>query len=128
MRSIYPFPRRLCSRCPRRSGDVVSVRVLGQTYIIINSFKDAVELLDKRSSIYSDRPTIPFGGEVVGCKRFSPLFRYGNAYRESRRLSTAFLGSRNAIEKYRPVIESEANELVLHIADDPSDLLHHLQK
>jgi len=37
-------------------GDVVHLRVLGRSLIILNSVQAAVELLEKRSANYSDRP------------------------------------------------------------------------
>lgn len=33
--------------------------ILGQDIIIVNSVEIAIELADKRSKIYSDRPAIP---------------------------------------------------------------------
>jgi hypothetical protein len=40
-------------------GDIVHIEVLGHHFIILNSTKAAVDLLDQRSKIYSDRPNIP---------------------------------------------------------------------
>ncbi|KAG6872170.1 hypothetical protein C0995_012445 [Termitomyces sp. Mi166 len=40
-------------------GDVVQLKILGQSIIILNSVEAAVDLLDKRSANYSDRPTLP---------------------------------------------------------------------
>jgi hypothetical protein len=40
-------------------GDVMHISVLGIHFIILNSAKAAVELLDQRSAIYSDRPYLP---------------------------------------------------------------------
>ena len=37
-------------------GDIVHVDVFGQSFLIISSLKIAEDLLEKRSSIYSDRP------------------------------------------------------------------------
>lgn len=34
-------------------------RILGQNMIIVNSVEVATDLFEKRSKIYSDRPTIP---------------------------------------------------------------------
>ena len=45
-------------------GPISSVEVFGQHIIILNEKRLAFELLDKRSSIYSDRPTMIFGGEM----------------------------------------------------------------
>jgi hypothetical protein len=37
-------------------GDVLHVSVLGKDFIILSTFEDARELMDKRSAIYSSRP------------------------------------------------------------------------
>jgi hypothetical protein len=50
-------------------GDVVYINVLGQEMIILNSSKAAVDLLDKRSANYSDRPVVMMCGEIVGWNR-----------------------------------------------------------
>jgi hypothetical protein len=41
------------------SGDLVYLNVLGTSLLYVNSAEMAYELFDKRSAIYSDRPTIP---------------------------------------------------------------------
>ena len=41
------------------TGDVFILHVLGKPIVIINSEKAAVELMEKRSAIYSDRPRAP---------------------------------------------------------------------
>lgn len=48
----------------RLYGPISSVTALGQTIIILNDFDIAVELLEKRSGEFSDRPVFPFGGEL----------------------------------------------------------------
>lgn len=45
-------------------GPISSVTVLGQTIVIINDHETAVEVLEKRSSVYSDRPTLAFATEM----------------------------------------------------------------
>jgi hypothetical protein len=45
-------------------GDVCSVSVGGQTIVVLNSAEAADDLMVKRSAIYSDRPTLVFGGEM----------------------------------------------------------------
>lgn len=39
------------------SGDVMHLHFLGRSVIVLNSVQAAVDLLDKRSANYSDRPT-----------------------------------------------------------------------
>jgi hypothetical protein len=45
-------------------GGVMSLSVFGHTLIILNSTKAAFDLLDKRSSIYSDRPHLVMAGDL----------------------------------------------------------------
>jgi hypothetical protein len=47
-------------------GDVVYLSVLGQPIVILNSLKAVKDLLDQRSSIYSDRPIFTMVGELMG--------------------------------------------------------------
>ena len=43
----------------KKHGDVTHVTAMGKHIIILNSIKACIELLEERSAIYSDRPTIP---------------------------------------------------------------------
>ena len=38
------------------AGDLVYVDAIGQPILIVNSAKVALDLMDKRSTVYSDRP------------------------------------------------------------------------
>ncbi|TDL20319.1 hypothetical protein BD410DRAFT_725961 [Rickenella mellea] len=48
----------------KQYGDVVHVEVLGKHILILNSLETAVELCEKRSHIYSDRPRMPMLKEL----------------------------------------------------------------
>lgn len=45
-------------------GSMSSVTALGQTIIILNDYETAVELLEKNSAVYVNRPEFTFGGEM----------------------------------------------------------------
>lgn len=45
-------------------GPLSCLRVLGQTIMIISDYKTALDLFEKRSMIYSERPVLPFAGEL----------------------------------------------------------------
>ena len=57
-------------------GDLIYLNAAGQSIVIINSQKVAVELLDRRAGIYSDRPSdvvacdIMTGGYLLGFARY----------------------------------------------------------
>ena len=55
IRSIFLLYLNLC-RLTQNTGDVVHIKILGQPMVILNSLQASRDLLDKRSSIYSDRP------------------------------------------------------------------------
>ena len=49
---------------PPSPGDVVYIHVLGQGLVFLNSAEAAFDLLDKRGSIYSDKPSLVMAGEL----------------------------------------------------------------
>lgn len=65
-------------------GDIISVKILGQPIVIIQSSQIAVDMLEKRSVTYSDRPRLTMGGELVGWKNTLALTPYGPRFREYR--------------------------------------------
>lgn len=109
-------------------GDICSVTVLGQTLIIINSAKIAFDILDKKSSIYSDRPTLQMGGELVGWKNTLVLLPYGDRFRNSRRLFHRLIGSHSAMEKFLPAEENETRRFLRRVLTQPEDLAVHIRK
>jgi hypothetical protein len=55
--SLTPTPR-------QEYGPLVYVEALGQPMLIINTQRIALDLLEKRSAIYSDRPYLAMGGDL----------------------------------------------------------------
>ncbi|KAJ3569349.1 hypothetical protein NP233_g5109 [Leucocoprinus birnbaumii] len=89
-------------------GDICSVTVLGQPIVIINSARVATDLLDKKSAIYSDRPTLQMAGELVGWKNTLVLLPYGDRFRRYRRFFHKLIGSAAAMKQFNPIEEAEA--------------------
>lgn len=54
--SSIPSRRQRTSYLHHHPGDIIYLEVVGQPLVILNSANAAKDLLDKRSSIYSDRP------------------------------------------------------------------------
>lgn len=109
-------------------GDVTYVSVLGQEMIILNSSKAAVELLDKRSANYSDRPIAMMCGEIVGWNRSLALLRYGPRFREFRKYMNKVIGTRASMGKFAPLMEKEMAKLVARIASDPGSLVRQIRR
>ncbi|KAF8909685.1 cytochrome P450 [Gymnopilus junonius] len=109
-------------------GDIVSVSVFGQQMIILNSVKHAIEMLDKRSSVYSDRPTMQMGGELVGWKNTLVLLPYGDRFRNFRKLFHRAVGSQAAASEFQPVQEIESRRFLKRILANPEKLATHVRK
>lgn len=74
--SIMPISRRNMVRAPQpRSetcradslctpGDVIYLNALGQSIVVLNSQQAALDLLQRRAAIYSDRPQTVVVGEL----------------------------------------------------------------
>ena len=56
------------------------LNVLGQPILVINSLKTAFELLDRRANIYSDRPRVIVGHEILCGGLFFALIPYGDVF------------------------------------------------
>lgn len=101
----------------------MSVTMLGQVIVILNSTQSAVDILDKKSSIHSDRPMMAMSGELVGWKYTLALTPYGDRFREYRRmLHQSAVGSRGNLEPFLPIVELEAHKFLQRVMDSPADL------
>jgi len=109
-------------------GDVTYINVLGQETIILNSHKAAVDLLDKRSATYSDRPVLMMGGEIVGWSRSLVLTRYGPRFREVRKHLNRVIGTRASMGRFTPLQEKETAKFVARVTADPGSLVRQIRK
>jgi hypothetical protein len=60
------------------SEHMMYLNVLGQPILVINSLKTAVELLDRRANIYSDRPRYIVANEILCGGLFTGFISYGD--------------------------------------------------
>ncbi|KAG1788818.1 cytochrome P450 [Suillus plorans] len=104
-------------------GDLVFVQLLGQEIVVINSQHVAEALMDKRSRIYSDKPTIatldPFGWSVIFA-----FTGYGDEWRLCRRLFHQTFRPNSAL-KFRPMQIQRAREMIVNLIDDPQQYHSH---
>jgi cytochrome P450 len=101
---------------------------MGQDMIILNSSKAAVDLLDKKSSGYSNRPVLVMCGEIVGWNRSLAFTQYGPRFKEFRRYMSKLMGTRASVEKFAPLQERETAKFVARVAADPGSLIQQLRK
>ncbi|KAK7448088.1 hypothetical protein VKT23_013846 [Stygiomarasmius scandens] len=102
--------------------------VFSQTIVVLNSAKVAAELLDSRSAIYSDRPVVPMGGDLVGYNRALGLLPYGDRFKKHRRLAKQLFGNTKTMEAFYPIEEEEAHRLLKRLVSQSDRFVNHIQK
>ncbi|KAI0326111.1 cytochrome P450 [Cubamyces sp. BRFM 1775] len=103
-----------------RYGDVLAVRAFGQTLVVLNSYTAALDLLEKRSLVYSDRPASVLA-ELTGWTRTFGFKSYGDAWREDRRLLWKYVQP-SATQQFRDAQQREARSFLHRLLADQRDL------
>ena len=110
------------------TGGIVHVSALGQSIIILNDPKYAVEMLDKKGLLYSDRPKLVMGGQMVGWEEAPVLSPFCDRWAEYRRLMSQFMGTKAKIDELNHVLQEETNVLLKQCIADPHDWVEHLRR
>ncbi|PAV19382.1 cytochrome P450 [Pyrrhoderma noxium] len=98
-------------------GDIIYMKALGRPVIILNKFEHARELMEKRSSTYSDRPRMVYIVEMVKIRSVT-FMRYGDLWRLHRRLLQQYLNMR-AVVAFQPHQAKAAANLLIDLAEEP---------
>jgi cytochrome P450 len=129
--NIFDFPRKelwlTLSNWAQKYGEVCYANVLGQSIVVVSSADAAVELLDKRGAIYSDKPKLVMVGELCGCENMIPFLPYDDCFRRRRKFMQLTLGPRS-IPEYHPLIEVETRSFLRDILSSPLGYLRHTRK
>ena len=108
------------------TGSVVYSSIFGRSVIVINSVQAALDLLDKRSSIYSDRPRLIMLGELIGWDQSLLVTPYNARFREMRRLANGVLGP-GPVAAFYPLEESVCVRFLGRVLATPEDFLAHIR-
>jgi cytochrome P450 len=111
----------------QKYGDITHIEVLGRHIIVLNSVKTAMEMMDRKSTLYSDRPVLPMAGELVGWKDSLPFLPYGDRFRRQRKNFHRVIGSRTAVDVYNEIEEVETHRFLKRVLAKPDQLQEHVQ-
>ncbi|KAH8985573.1 cytochrome P450 [Lactarius akahatsu] len=90
-----------------RSGEVMYNNALGKGMLIINSQHAAIDLLEKRSTIYSDRTHYISAGDFMTKNMSFSILPYGDLLRQFRRVAAEGF-SKSAVQRFHPIQNREA--------------------
>lgn len=110
------------------AGDITHIEVLGRHIIVLNSVKTAMEMMDSKSTVYSDRPVLPMSGELVGWKDSLPFLPYGDRFRQQRKNLHHVIGSRAAASVYNEIEEAETHQFLKRVLAKPDRLQEHVRQ
>ncbi|KAH8997633.1 cytochrome P450 [Lactarius deliciosus] len=108
-------------------GEMMYISALGKGMLIINSQRVAVDLLEKRSTIYSDRPHYISMGDYLTKNLTFTLTPYGDLLRRFRRVAVEGF-SKPAAQHFHPIQNREAIMLALALMKSPPNLEKHLHR
>ncbi|KAI0729067.1 cytochrome P450 [Fomitopsis betulina] len=110
-----------------RWGNIMQIDLLGQPLVILGSHKAAIDMLDRKTSIYSDRPRLTVGS-LVGWNRLTALLPYGSRWRETRRLFTPALGSRASVVAFEPIMNVQVTRALPRMVRNPKGIVDEIYK
>ncbi|KAH9943944.1 cytochrome P450 [Amylocystis lapponica] len=109
-------------------GPMVFFRVFRRKVMVLNSLQAAIDLLDNRSSIYSDRPVL-YSGRGLDNRKLA-VFSISSQhprFKKYRRLLQSGLNLR-ATQSYRHVLEDEMQVLLRGLANTPENFVAHIRR
>ncbi|KAG2042217.1 cytochrome P450 [Suillus americanus] len=107
-------------------GDLIRIQLMGQEIVVINSEKIARALLDRRSAVYSDRPSILPVRKFFGVEWLTSLLPYGAELRSHRKLFHHALHAESSLRQRENYLH-RARFLLASLLHDPEGFEAHIQ-
>ncbi|CAE6461632.1 unnamed protein product [Rhizoctonia solani] len=105
------------------NSDIIYLDLLGHNIVVLNSPQAASDLLDKRSSLYSDRfcPLIYRDKSLFNWSTGPPFLGYNDIWRHHRRMMNKWLNIRE-VSKFHKMQESQARFLLGRLLAIPAEV------
>ncbi|KAF8259817.1 cytochrome P450 [Lactarius quietus] len=126
--SGYPLHRYFSifsDESPRADSDIIHLQVFTFHLIVCNSKGVADDLLDKRSSIYSDRPRMPMMVELMGLGWSLGFTPYNEWWKNSRRLFHKYFQP-STVPQFRPKQTKATHGFLQKLLDSPEHFHQHM--
>ncbi|KAF9483153.1 cytochrome P450 [Pholiota conissans] len=103
-------------------GDAIYLEVLGAPVVVLNTYQACIDLLEKRSDIYSDRPRNVVGNKIMGWDKSVVTAPYGDRWKRYRRISAQSL-RKEVVGRFYPLQEKEIARFLVGLLDKPERFL-----
>ncbi|OJT07744.1 O-methylsterigmatocystin oxidoreductase [Trametes pubescens] len=101
--------------------------IFGQGVLFINSYNAAVDLLEKKGTLYADRPHMVMAAELCGCENIIAFAGLGDGFRRHRKMMQSAL-SASSIPSYRPLVVAETYPFLRRMMESPQNYMAHLRR
>ncbi|KAF8649401.1 hypothetical protein AX16_005842 [Volvariella volvacea WC 439] len=130
--NLLVFPRALphfqFTEWAREYGDVFSLKVLGQTMIVLNSPNVVREIFERRSLASCNRPKSTIADIITPNNLNLGTGRFANeAWKALRKASAQCLSNEN-LRKKRDFQKAEATQMMFDFYNDPDNWYHHISR
>ncbi|KAJ3568659.1 hypothetical protein NP233_g5569 [Leucocoprinus birnbaumii] len=102
---------------------ILGLTLPGKRMVILNSAEDAIELLEKRAGIYSDRTRIPLI-ELVGWTFDTGLMRNNERWRSERKIFHQTF-KRESVELFLPIQTAKVHAMLRQLLSNPECFADH---
>ena len=116
------------TRLSVHTGEIFALDLPGQYSIVVNNPRIALDMMEKKSSIYSSRPRIPVAGDMIGWSDSMILQPGGHKMRETRKLLGLVMASTKRVEQFHHLVEEETKEFLLGLTSRSDTLVREIQK
>ncbi|KAK7681760.1 hypothetical protein QCA50_015107 [Cerrena zonata] len=106
-------------------GDVVYVKIPHKKIVVLDSIEAVLDLFEKRSEIYSDRPQTVMNELMLVDRWCFPLIGYSSLWRSYRREFHQFF-NQHQVHKYQPTQLRGCQVFLQRVLDSPSQLNQHI--
>ncbi|KAJ6566447.1 cytochrome P450 [Mycena capillaripes] len=108
------------------NSDIIHLNAAGTSIVVLSSAEAIRDLLERRSSLYSDRPHGTMLDELMGWSEFVAFMDHGEPWRARRKLfhETFNVGAAN---QFYPQLRAATHSLLRSILRDPQNLMGHLR-
>lgn len=107
-------------------GPISSISMLGQTLVVLHDKKVAAEILEKKSSKSSDRPTTEMNHLLNQQANIVPNLPLNDNIRYCRKLFHQQMGTGKLVERFQSTLDLESRRFMLNILKTPDDILKHM--
>ncbi|KAG8629607.1 hypothetical protein KVT40_003472 [Elsinoe batatas] len=104
----------------KKYGEMFTIKIGGTYWVILNSQRTAIELLDKRAAKYSSRMYFPMASELVSRGNRILLMQYGDLWRSERKIIHKILNSTH-MSHFEPFQDVESRALLLEYLGSPEE-------